>query len=233
MAKMMSAQSISSAETGVSASGAVPAESVSTPSRPENSASAVGLRRRFLLQTNRTCIGAPNQNIRMSPAGIGANFKQAQFAGKAFEPGARGRHGRNQRQAHSVGGAAHQVEHGLHRPGVRLPEICLEEPSVAAFELAGLGPVIVQCSANHARHLRGNFVGGHADESLRADADGGQGEVVVAGEDLEARGSECTNSVICGSLPLASLMAWMFGAASARRTTVSGSRFTPVRPGTL
>jgi hypothetical protein len=56
IAKMTSAQSMRSTETGFSASGAVPAESASTPSRVEKTASAVGLRSLFLLQTNSALI---------------------------------------------------------------------------------------------------------------------------------------------------------------------------------
>src|ERR1700689_2927061 len=56
IANIKSAHSTRSAEMIVSASGLVPADKTSYPSIPENMASAVGLRRRFRLQTNSTFI---------------------------------------------------------------------------------------------------------------------------------------------------------------------------------
>ncbi len=52
--RITSAQSMSSAVTGVAAFGFVPAPIASTPSYLENTASAVGLRKRFSLQTKRS-----------------------------------------------------------------------------------------------------------------------------------------------------------------------------------
>ena len=60
MTKMMSAHSTSSAEHGSSASGASPAEAVSTPGRLANTCSAVGERRRLREQRKRRlAIGRP------------------------------------------------------------------------------------------------------------------------------------------------------------------------------
>ena len=160
-------------------------------------------------------------------------LEQAKFAGQPLQARADGGRGRHQRQADMVAHAAHQRQYGLHRAGVGVPEVGVDQPRVAPLDLARLGSVAAQGGVDHAAHLGGNLVGGHADQPMRADANRGQRQIVVAAEDLKPRGRERTNSAICGSLPLDSLMAWIFGAASARRTTVSGSRFTPVRPGML
>jgi hypothetical protein len=56
MATIASAHSIKSTETGISASIAVPADDTSNPGRPENTFSAVGLRRQFCVQINNTFI---------------------------------------------------------------------------------------------------------------------------------------------------------------------------------
>src|SRR6266446_6434380 len=52
---MMSAHSTSSALSGVSASSLMPAEATTTLGQDENTASAVGLRSLFWLQTKRRC----------------------------------------------------------------------------------------------------------------------------------------------------------------------------------
>lgn len=52
--RIVSAQTMSSADTGQSASWPVPADAVSMPGQSANTCSAVGLRKRFLPQTKRT-----------------------------------------------------------------------------------------------------------------------------------------------------------------------------------
>src|ERR1700723_1483378 len=56
MTKITSAQSTCSEDNNTLAPDEVPAESVSTPGQVEKTCSAVGLRRRLALQTNRTFI---------------------------------------------------------------------------------------------------------------------------------------------------------------------------------
>ena len=68
MMKITSAHSNSSGEIGVAAAGSVPADATSNPSRFEKTCCAVGLRRRFWVQTKRTrfTTGAAAQ---LSPVG--------------------------------------------------------------------------------------------------------------------------------------------------------------------
>src|SRR6266700_2506694 len=63
MTKMMSAHSSCSEDNNTSAPFEMPAESVSTPGQVEKTCSAVGLRRRLALQTNRTFIVLLNNHF--------------------------------------------------------------------------------------------------------------------------------------------------------------------------
>jgi hypothetical protein len=49
---------------------------------------------------------------------LGSVLQQPQLAGQAFEPGADRGSGGNQRQAHCIRSAAHQMKHRLHRPWI-------------------------------------------------------------------------------------------------------------------
>jgi hypothetical protein len=93
-------------------------------------------------------------------------FEQTQLAGQAFELGARGGCGNDQGQADMIGGATHQVEDCFDRRGIRVPEVGVNEASVAALEFASLGPLVGESGVDHAAHLGWNLVGGHADEAL-------------------------------------------------------------------
>ena len=86
--------------------------------------------------------------------------------------------------------AAHQRQHRLHRAGIGVPEVGVDQSRVTAFEFAGLRPIAAERGVDHAPHLVGNLVGGHADQSLRAHANRGQRQVVVAAEDLEVAGQQ-------------------------------------------
>jgi len=68
---------------------------------------------------------------------------------------------------------------------------------------------------------------------VRAYANGCQGQIVIAAENLEAAGQGMNQLAIWVSLPLASLMAWMLGRPrpAGLRSPVRG--FTAVRPGTF
>jgi len=113
-------------------------------------------------------------------------LEQAEFAGESLETCARGGRGRNKRQAEVIGTAAHEVEHCLDGRWIRLPEVGFEQLSEAALEFASFRPVVVERGANHSGDLARGFVGGDADEAMRTDADGTEGQVVVAGKNLEA-----------------------------------------------
>jgi len=115
-------------------------------------------------------------------------LEQAEFAGQPLQLDPRGSRRRNQRQANQVRAVAHQCENRLHRRGIRLPEIRLEETAPAAFQFACLDPVVVQRRMDHAAHFDRCLIGGYADQPLRAHANRGQREIVVAREDLEAAG---------------------------------------------
>ena len=117
-------------------------------------------------------------------------LEQAEFAGQAFEAGARGCRWGNERQAHAFAALAHQAEDGFGRARVGLPEVGIEEASEAAFDLACGGPVVIEGGVDHAGNLGGSFIRGDADEAIGANADGGQRKVVIAREDLEAFGEE-------------------------------------------
>jgi len=51
------------------------------------------------------------------------------------------------------------------------PEVRVDEARITAIEHMGLSPIVGQCGADHAPHLRWDFIGGDADESVRADSD--------------------------------------------------------------
>ena len=70
-----------------------------------------------------------------------------------------------------------------------------------------LGPVVAQSCADHAGHRGRNLVGSDADKSVGADADGGEGQTVIAGKDAETGRQGVDQRGNLGSLPLASLMA--------------------------
>ncbi len=78
----------------------------------------------------------------------------------------------------------------------------------------------------------GNRVRRDGDESGSAEGEDGQCKAVVASEDLEAGGRVGEDLGDLAMLPLDSLMPMMLS-ISARRRTVAGSRFAPVRLGML
>ena len=117
-------------------------------------------------------------------------LEQAHFAGQALQPGPGGSRGRHQRKAKDVSALAHEAENRLDRCGIRLPEVGFEELGKTAFEVARRRPVVVERGAHHLGDFSGRLVGGHADKPVGTDADSGEGQVVVAGEDLETAGQD-------------------------------------------
>src|SRR5688572_30458732 len=69
MTRITSAQAISSGVTGVSASGATPADSASTPGTAANTRSAVGLRRRLRAHTKSSRTWVPRAGCRCRRSG--------------------------------------------------------------------------------------------------------------------------------------------------------------------
>ncbi len=142
---------------------------------------------------------------------------QPQLAGQPLQPRARACQGRHQRQAHCIAAPAHQAQHGLHRPGVRLPEVRFEQPRIAPFQLPRLAPVVVQRCAHHLRHFRRSLVRRHADQPVRPTAIAASARLSSPEKILNPRGMMCASSANCDTLPLASLIASMFLAAAASR----------------
>jgi len=112
--------------------------------------------------------------------------KQAEFAGEAFEFLAHGAVGLDERKAESRVATAHEAKDGFGWARIRFPEVGFEEPGVFALDFASYVPVIGECGADHFGEFGRGFVGGDADEAAGADGNGGEGQVVVSGEDFEA-----------------------------------------------
>jgi hypothetical protein len=114
--------------------------------------------------------------------------EEAKVGGEEVEAGSGCGSRGDEGQAHDVRGAAHEVKDGLDGSGIGLPEVGLEEGTELALYLPGFDPVILEGGADHGSKLGRRLVGGNADESLGADFNGSEGEVVVTGEDLELMG---------------------------------------------
>src|SRR5271170_3200857 len=77
------------------------------------------------------------------------------------------------------------MEYGFDGSRARLPEMRLHQAEELTVNAARIHPVVFKRGSNHSRHLPGNDVGRHRDETRSSEREDWQRQSIISGKDLE------------------------------------------------